>query len=66
MGLSDKNGIVFDMDLLALKPALSKGRTIAISPEPILSGTLKPWPLSYAPVIAITDSILIVQKFVSL
>jgi hypothetical protein len=68
-GFGEKRGLHFDMDLLALKAALSKRRTIPVPPESITSGRLKiskPWPLSYAPVIAITDSISIVQKNLSL
>jgi hypothetical protein len=64
-----KRGLNFAMDLLALKVALSKRRTISVPPESITSGGFKvskPRPLSYAPVIAITDSISIVQKYLSL
>jgi hypothetical protein len=59
-GLLKKGSLTFDMDLLAFKAALSKRRTITLPPEPMTSGRLKisnPWPLSYAPVIGIADSI---------
>jgi hypothetical protein len=68
-GLLKKGELNSDMDLLALKAALSKRRTIPFPPEPITSGRLKisnPWSLSYAPVIAITDSISNVYKKLSL
>jgi hypothetical protein len=66
MGSWEKRGLNFDMDLLTLKVALSKRRTIPVLPEIIISGRPKPWPLSYASVIAITDSISFVQKNSSL
>jgi hypothetical protein len=66
MGSGEKRDLDFDMDLLALKAALSRRRTTPVLPELVISGRLKPWPLSYAPVIAITDSISFVQKNLSL
>jgi hypothetical protein len=69
IGLWEQKGPNFDMDLLAHKEALSKRRTISVPPELISSGRpkiSKPWPLSFASVIAITDSISIVQKNLSL
>jgi hypothetical protein len=62
-GLWKKESGTLDMDLLAFKAVLSKRRTVAVPPEPMTSGRLKisnPWPLSYAPVIGIADSISIV------
>jgi hypothetical protein len=69
IGFSEKTGLNFNMDLIAPKAVLSKRRTISVPPEPLSSGRLKiskPWPLSYASAIAITDSISIVQKNLSL
>jgi hypothetical protein len=69
IGFGEKRGLNVDMDLFAPKAAFSKRRTIAVPPEAIPSGRFKiskPWPLSYASVITITDSISIVQKNLSL
>jgi hypothetical protein len=63
IGLWKKGSLTFDMDLLAFKAVPSKRRTIVLLPDPMTSGRLKfsnPWPLSYAPVIDIADSISIV------
>jgi hypothetical protein len=66
MGFGEKRELNLDMNLLALKVALPRRRTTPVLPELVISGRLKPWPLSYAPVIAITDSISFVQKNLSL
>jgi hypothetical protein len=61
-GFLKKGTLTLDMDLLSFKAPLLKGCTIPVLPEYNISGSpvFKPWPLPYAPVIGIADSISVV------